>query len=103
MWLHVNNCCKEAVVHSYQEEAITGIMFCHQTGGHITGWAYNQDLRGGGGGGGGLYKRIQTTPMATVFATATFPSNRSLFVKSRLSVEPLILLYPRFYGWPGLV
>ena len=51
VWLHVNNCCKEAVVHSYQEEAITGIMFCHQTGGHITGWAYNRDLRGGGGGG----------------------------------------------------
>ena len=27
---------------SYQERGITGIMFCHQTGGPVTRWAYNR-------------------------------------------------------------
>ena len=26
----------------YKEGGITGIMFCHQTGGPITGWAYQR-------------------------------------------------------------
>ena len=28
----------------HQERVITGITFCHQTGGPITGWAYNRDF-----------------------------------------------------------
>ena len=49
-WLHVNNCRKGTVVCLYQEGGITGILFCHQTGGPITGWvyvirrAYNRDF-----------------------------------------------------------
>ena len=39
-WLHVNNCCKGAVACLYQEGGITGMMFCHQTSGPKTGWAY---------------------------------------------------------------
>ena len=42
MWFHVNICCKRAVACLYQEEGISEIMFCHQTGG---------PLSGGGGGG----------------------------------------------------
>ena len=36
MWLHVTNCRKGAVAYLYRELGITGIMFCHQTGGPIT-------------------------------------------------------------------
>ena len=50
VWLHVNNCCQVVVACLYQEGGITGIIFCHQTGGPITGWAYKW-----GWGGGGLY------------------------------------------------
>ena len=28
----------------YQEGGVTGIMFCHQTGGPITGWPDNRDF-----------------------------------------------------------
>ena len=40
VWLHVNNHCKGTVACLYQEGSTTGIMFCHKTGGPITGWAY---------------------------------------------------------------
>ena len=43
VWLHVNNCCKGAVACLHQERGITGIMFCHQTGGPMTRWAYKRE------------------------------------------------------------
>ena len=44
VWLRVNNCCNGAVACLHQEEVITGIAFCYQTGGPITGWAYKQEV-----------------------------------------------------------
>ena len=43
VWVHGNNCCKGAVTILYQEGFTTGITFCHQTGGPITGWAYSAE------------------------------------------------------------
>ena len=43
VWLHVNNCSKGAVACLYQEGGTTGITFCHQTDGPITGWAYKRE------------------------------------------------------------
>ena len=43
MWLHVNTCCKAAVACLSQKEGITVIMFCHPTGGPISGWAYKRE------------------------------------------------------------
>ena len=40
MWFLVSNFYKGAVAYLYQEGAVTGIMFCHQTNGTIPGWAY---------------------------------------------------------------
>ena len=45
VWLHVNNCCKGARACLYQEGDITGIMFCHQNVGLISGRAYNWDFK----------------------------------------------------------
>ena len=39
----LNSCCKGAVACLYHEEDITGIMFCHQTGGPIAGWTYKRN------------------------------------------------------------
>ena len=36
-WLHVNNRCIGDVACLYQEGGTTGIMFCHQPGGLISG------------------------------------------------------------------
>ena len=43
MWRHVNSCYR-AVACLYQEGGLTGITFCHQTGGPKTGWDYTQDF-----------------------------------------------------------
>ena len=40
VWLHVNNYCKGAVTCVHQKGGISGIMFCHQTSGPISGGAY---------------------------------------------------------------
>ena len=42
MWL-VNNSCQGVVACLFQEGDVTGKMFCPQTGGPITGWAYEQE------------------------------------------------------------
>ena len=41
---HVNNFCEGAVACLYQKGGTTGITFCHQTGGPVTGWTYNRYL-----------------------------------------------------------
>ena len=43
VWLHENNFCKGHVTCLYREGGIIGIMFCHQTGGPITVWAYKRE------------------------------------------------------------
>ena len=47
VWLNVNTWCKGAVACLYQggggKRGVTGIMFCHQTGGPVTGWAYKRE------------------------------------------------------------
>ena len=44
----------------YMAEGISGIMFCYQTNGLITGWVYKQGRGGGRGGGGSTYNRHPT-------------------------------------------
>ena len=43
VWFYVNNHRKGAVACLYQERGVTGILFCHQSGGPITGWAYSRE------------------------------------------------------------
>ena len=43
VWLHVNNCCKGAVICLYQDGGITGKMYCHQYSGPIIGWGYKRE------------------------------------------------------------
>ena len=49
MWLHVTIAARYsslvAVPCLFQEWGITGIMFCHQPGGPVTGWAYKRDFK----------------------------------------------------------